>query len=77
MIKPENKREPVTESEYTVLDNLVEYVNMYGYQPSMNELARMCDLASVFKQLKSLEKKGYLKLTGLSRSIDIAGDLLR
>ena len=77
MIKPENKREMLTESEYKILITLVDFVRVNEHQPSMHELANLSGFAAVHKQLKNIEKKGYIYMTGVVRNIKIAEDLLR
>ncbi|AEX86322.1 SOS response transcriptional repressor, RecA-mediated autopeptidase [Marinitoga piezophila KA3] len=64
----------LTEKQKRIYEYINFYINVKGYPPSMREIAEYLNLKSVstvYSQLKSLEKKGYIELSGKSRGINI------
>lgn len=62
----------ITEKQKKILEYIEFYVQIKGYPPSMREMMKYFDLKSVstiYSHLKSLEKKGYVELSGNSRGI--------
>lgn len=58
-----------------ILDFLNQYIERYGYAPTLTEIARKLkvkSLATIHEHLQTLEKKGLIKkLSGLTRGIEI------
>ncbi len=74
-IKNKHERVTLTVNEARVLVALIDYERTKGYQPSETELARLCELSTVHRQLKRLDEKGFITKTGVARSIQIAEDV--
>lgn len=56
--------EELTKRQREVLDIVTEYVNQYGYPPSLREIGSKLSVSGtlgVMKHLEALEKKGYLR----------------
>jgi repressor LexA len=68
--------EPLTKRQQEVLDIVTEYVNQYGYPPSLREIGKKLSVTGtlgVMKHLEALEKKGYLRRQeGSPRGITLA-----
>lgn len=68
--------EQLTKRQREVLDIVTEYVNQYGYPPSLREIGRKLSVTGtlgVMKHLEALEKKGYLhRQEGSPRGITLA-----
>lgn len=64
----------LTAGEQAVLEALHRTVVEVGYQPSMRELGEAVGLrsaSSVHHRLRRLEEKGYLRLSGRPRGIEL------
>jgi repressor LexA len=64
----------ITEKQKKILEYIEFYVRIKGYPPSMREMKDYFNLKStstIYSHLKSLEKKGYVELSGKSRGIKI------
>ena len=66
---------PTTRRQKDILDYLRNFVEQQGYSPTLKEIADHFSLASlngVYKHLKALEKRGYIRrLTNQARSIEL------
>ncbi|GAB6188439.1 hypothetical protein JCM30566_01780 [Marinitoga arctica] len=64
----------ITEKQRKILEYIEFYIQVKGYPPSMRDMMKYFDLKSVstiYVHLKSLEKKGYIELSGNSRGIKL------
>jgi repressor LexA len=66
---------PLTKRQREILDYLNEFIQQYGYAPSLEEIGRhfsLSSLATVHKHLTNLEEKGSIKRTwNRSRSVEL------
>ena len=66
---------PLTRRQRQILDYLREYLDWYGYSPTLEEIADHFDLASlngVYKHLKALQARGFIRrLANQARSIQL------
>lgn len=68
--------EELTFNEKLFYNELIFYINQYGYTPTIREFGKHMGLSSpatVYYYLKRLEKKGYIKRIN-NRNIEIIGD---
>ena len=73
-------REELTERQQSVLDHILDAIRQDGYPPTVREIAQHFGFRSpraVSDHLETLERKGYLRLTGTARGIQIADGVLR
>ncbi len=64
----------LTEKLKKILEFIENFIKLYGYPPSIRDICRDFDISSprgVAKHLESLEKKGYIERTGVSRGIRV------
>jgi repressor LexA len=64
----------LTEKQKKILEFIENFIKLYGYPPSIRDICRDFDISSprgVAKHLESLEKKGYIERTGVSRGIRV------
>lgn len=64
----------LTEKQKKILEYIENFIKLYGYPPSIRDICRDFDISSprgVAKHLESLEKKGYIERTGVSRGIRV------
>ncbi|KAF2955907.1 hypothetical protein [Marinitoga sp. 38H-ov] len=64
----------ITNKQKKILDYIEFFIQVKGYPPSMREIMNFFGLKSVstvFSHLKSLEKKGYIEISGNPRGISI------
>jgi repressor LexA len=68
--------EQLTGRQQEVLEYVTQYVNEFGYAPSLREIAKKISVTGtlgVMKHLEALERKGYLRRQeGSSRGITLA-----
>ena len=68
--------EQLTPRQHEVLEIVTEYINEYGYPPSLREIGKKLAVSGtlgVMKHLEALEKKGYLRRQeGSPRGISLA-----
>ncbi len=67
----------LTEKQKKILEYIENFIKLYGYPPSIRDICRDFDISSprgVAKHLESLEKKGYIERTGVSRGIRVLKD---
>lgn len=60
-----NAFDDLTNRQYEVLCGILEYIGEHGYPPTMRELARDLNLASVstaHDHVQALKRKGYLEI---------------
>jgi len=69
------KRKPLAPELDRILRTLVIYVYEHRHQPSYAELAELCGLASVQRQIDRLAALGWLKITGVPRALEIPPDV--
>lgn len=66
---------PLTKRQREILDYLSEFIQQYGYAPSLEEIGRrfgLSSLATIHKHLTNLEEKGFIKRTwNRSRSVEL------
>lgn len=62
-----------TEKQLAVLSYIKLCIKANKYQPTVKEIAEYFKMTNqaIFDKLKALEKKGYIKLTGKARAIEI------
>jgi hypothetical protein len=67
--------QPLTKRQREILDYLQEFIQQYGYAPSLEEIGRrfgLSSLATVHKHLTNLEEKGFIRrLWNRSRSVEL------
>lgn len=68
--------EQLTKRQQEVLEIVTQYINLYGYPPSLREIGKELSVTGtlgVMKHLEALEKKGYLRRQeGSPRGISLA-----
>lgn len=73
--------EQLSPRQQDVLDFLRQYLEQYGYPPTLREIGRQINItgtAGVVRYLEALEKKGWIKRQpGGSRSITLTGGSLQ
>jgi len=66
---------PLTKRQREILDYLSQFIQQYGYAPSLEEIGRrfgLSSLATIHKHLTNLEEKGFIKRTwNRSRSVEL------
>lgn len=66
---------PVTRRQRQILDFLSEYLEVNGYSPSFEEIAKHINVSSlngVYKHLEALEERGFIRrLSNQARSIQL------
>lgn len=67
--------QPLTKRQREILDYLQEFIQQYGYAPSLEEIGRrfgLSSLATVHKHLTNLEEKGFIRrVWNRSRSVEL------
>ncbi|WGS65261.1 LexA family protein [Marinitoga aeolica] len=64
----------ITEKQKKILEYIEFYIRVKGYPPSMREIKEYFNLKSVstiYSHLKSLEKKGFIEISGKFRGIKV------
>lgn len=64
----------LTEKQKKILEYIENFIKLYGYPPSIRDICKDFEISSprgVAKHLESLEKKGYIERTGVSRGIRV------
>jgi repressor LexA len=65
----------LTKRQKELLDYLAEYIERYGYAPTLEEIGRnfsLGSLATVHKHLQNLERKGHIRrLPNRSRALEV------
>ena len=66
----------ISKKEQLVFNNLINFADKHGYQPSYRELCDLCNIPPTSLRLlqniiQSLENKKYIKKTGSYRAIEI------
>ena len=67
-------------TQAAMLDFLKVYTVEHGYQPSARDFMKHFGWSSpnsVMYHLRALERKGYIRLTGKARAIEIVGGLFK
>ena len=66
---------PLTKRQHEILSYLQDFLNIHGFSPTLEEIAEHFSLASlngVFKHLKALEERGFIRrLSNHARSIQL------
>ena len=66
---------PLTKRQREILDYLNEFIQQYGYAPSLEEIGRrfnLSSLATVHKHLTNLQEKGFIRRAwNRSRSVEL------
>ena len=66
---------PLTKRQREILDYLNEFIQQYGYAPSLEEIGRrfnLSSLATVHKHLTNLQEKGFIRRAwNRSRSVEV------
>ncbi len=73
-------REELTERQRAVLDHIVRMIREEGYPPTVREIAGHFGFRSpraVSDHLETLERKGYIRLMGTARGIQLADGVMR
>ena len=69
--------EQLTARQEQVLEIITQYINRYGYPPSLRDIGKQLQVSGtlgVMKHLEALERKGYLRRQeGSSRGITLCG----
>jgi repressor LexA len=69
--------EQLTARQEQVLEIVTQYINRYGYPPSLRDIGKQLQVSGtlgVMKHLEALERKGYLRRQeGSSRGITLCG----
>lgn len=67
--------QPLTKRQREILDYLQEFIQQYGYAPSLEEIGRrfsLSSLATVHKHLTNLQDKGFIRRAwNRSRSVEL------
>jgi repressor LexA len=67
--------QPLTKRQREILDYLQEFIQQYGYAPSLEEIGRrfsLSSLATVHKHLTNLQEKGFIRRSwNRSRSVEL------
>lgn len=68
-------KEILTDKQENILNIIKEFINKYGYSPSVREIGKIAKLnspATVFTHLKNLKNKGYITyVEGKMRTIRV------
>ena len=66
--------EKLTKLQNKLLTYIKLTLKSRGYQPSLKDMADYFDVypTAIVQHLKLIEKKGYIKLTGKARAIEIS-----
>ena len=66
---------PLTKRQREILDYLNDFIQRYGYAPSLEEIGKrfnLSSLATVYKHLTNLQEKGFIKRAwNRSRSVEL------
>ncbi|HXG88211.1 MAG TPA: transcriptional repressor LexA [Vicinamibacterales bacterium] len=67
--------QPLTKRQREILDYLNEFIQQYGYAPSLEEIGKrftLSSLATVHKHLTNLQEKGFIRRSwNRSRSVEL------
>ena len=77
-IRHRDQRKELTKAQKKVVSALVKFILEEGYQPSMEELAKILDLnpSGIHHHLRGIALSGWIYLTGAPRSIIIPKDVI-
>jgi len=66
-------KKPLTKLQNKLLAFIKLKIESVGYQPSIYEMSKYFDVypTAIINHLKLIEKKGYIKLTGKARAVEI------
>jgi SOS-response transcriptional repressor LexA len=73
MIRQE--RQTLTKTQDRILKKLVLFTEKYHYQPSLQELADMCNKTTIQRLIDKLAAHGWIEITGKPRAIGIPDDV--
>ena len=69
------------QKERIILDFIMQFVDRYGYAPTLKEIGESCNMhspATIHEHIEKLRVKGYIKkLDGASRGLEVVRELYR
>ena len=75
MTSNETTRRPLSPQQDHVLRSLCLFTVRYRRQPSLAQLADLCGVTTVQRQIEVLEAKGWIGRSGGARAIEIPQDV--